>query len=156
MMNTPKMICFDMDGTIADLYRVNNWEPMLRAEKPDPFLLAEPMWDMVELREVLQELQQVGVEIRIVTWLSMNSTEPYKEVVREAKRQWLAEQNFPYDHFHGIQYGTPKANTVRKYLNQEETAILIDDNAAVRKSWHLGETVDPTTCNIVDFLRSLL
>ena len=72
-----KMVCFDMDGTVADLYGVNGWLEMLRAENPKPYELAKPMWNMNELNEVLRELQKQGVEIRIITWLSMNSSEDY-------------------------------------------------------------------------------
>ena len=56
MMNTPKMICFDMDGTIADLYAVNGWNEMLRAYDPTPYAVADPMWDMEALRMVLDRL----------------------------------------------------------------------------------------------------
>ena len=35
-MNKPKMICFDMDGTIADLYNVPNWLEMMRDENTAP------------------------------------------------------------------------------------------------------------------------
>jgi hypothetical protein len=45
---------------------------------------------------------------------------------------------------------------VRRYLAEDETAILIDDNAKVREGWHLGETIDPTACDIIEILRSLL
>ena len=151
-----KMICFDMDGTIADLYAVDNWEPMLRAEDPTPYEMAEPMWEMVELVEVLTQLQMVGIEIRVITWLSKNSTEEYKDEVREAKRNWLEQFNFPCDHFHGVQYGATKADSVRRALTADETAILIDDNAKVRNGWHLGETIDPTTCDLIETLRNLL
>lgn len=151
-----KMICFDMDGTIADLYAVDNWEPMLRAEDPTPYAMAEPMWEMVELVEVLTQLQMVGIEIRVITWLSKNSTEQYKDEVREAKRNWLEQFNFPCDHFHGIQYGATKADSVRRALTADETAILIDDNAKVRNGWHLGETIDPTACDLIETLRNLL
>lgn len=151
-----KMICFDLDGTIADLYSVDGWELMLRAEDPTPYRIAAPMWDMMELRQVLEMLQTVGIEIRIITWLSRQSTEEYKEVTRTAKREWLEEQGFPYDFFHGVQYGATKADSVRRYLAEDETAILIDDNAKVREGWHLGETIDPTACDIIEILRSLL
>lgn len=151
-----KMICFDMDGTIADLYAVDEWESKLRAEDLTPYITAVPMWDMMELRQVLEMLQTVGIEIRIITWLSRQSTEEYKEVTRTAKREWLEEQRFPYDFFHGVQYGATKADSVRRYLAEDETAILIDDNAKVREGWHLGETIDPTTCDIIEILRSLL
>lgn len=156
MNNLPAMICFDMDGTIADLYGVENWLPMLRDFDPTPYEVAEPMWQMTELAEVLNLLRAVGVEIRIITWLSKDSTPQYDAEVREAKRNWLAEQNFPFDHFHGVQYGATKADSIRRYLPNGETAILIDDNAKVRNGWHMGETIDPTACDIVEVLRNLL
>ena len=151
-----KMICFDMDGTIADLYAVDNWEPMLRAEDPTPYEMAEPMWEMVELVEVLTQLQMVGIEIRVITWLSKNSTEEYKDEVREAKRNWLEQFNFPCDHFHGVQYGATKADSIRKYLDEGETAILFDDNAKVRQGWHMGEAIDPVECDILEVLAGLV
>ena len=156
MNNLPAMICFDMDGTIADLYGVENWLPMLREFDPTPYEVAEPMWQMAELAEVLNLLRAVGVEIRIITWLSKDSNPQYDAEVREAKRNWLAEQNFPFDHFHGVQYGATKADSIRRYLPNGETAILIDDNAKVRNGWHMGEAIDPTACDIVEVLRNLL
>ena len=155
-MANVKMVCFDMDGTIADLYAVEGWLPMLRSENPTPYRMAEPMWDMAELTEVLLAVMAIGIEIRIVTWLSKDSSEEYKDEVRLAKREWLAEQNFPFDHFHGVQYGATKADSVRRYLNEGETAILIDDNDRVREGWTLGETINPTNTNIIEALRSLL
>lgn len=150
-----KMICFDMDGTIADLYAVENWLPKLRAEDASPYAEAAPMWDMEELRQVLETLQGKGVEIRIITWLSMNSSEEYKKAVRAAKLEWLEKVGFPFDNFHGVQYGTTKADCVRRYLGENEQAILIDDNAKVRKGWHLGDVVNPTQENIIKVLDIL-
>ena len=150
-----KMICFDMDGTIADLYGVNGWLEKLRAFDPTPYAEAEPMWDMNELANTLAQLQTIGIEIRIVTWLSKESTREYDNLVREAKRNWLTQYGFPFDNFHGVAYGTTKANCVRKYLNEGE-AILIDDNAKVREGWHLGEAINPTEINIVEYLKGLL
>ena len=155
MMKT-KMVVFDMDGTIADLYAVPNWLQMLRAEDPTPYAVAEPMWEMEKLADVLNALRVNGIEIRVVTWLSKDSTEEYKDLVRQAKLEWLEEMGFPFDNFHGVQYGATKANSVRKYLAEDETAILFDDNEKVRKGWTLGETVDPTTTNIIEFLENLL
>ena len=155
MMKT-KMVVFDMDGTIADLYAVPNWLQMLRAEDPTPYAVAEPMWEMEKLADVLNALRVNGIEIRVVTWLSKDSTEEYKDLVRQAKLEWLEEMGFPFDNFHGVQYGATKANSVRRYLAEDETAILFDDNEKVRKGWTLGETVDPTTTNIIEFLENLL
>ena len=148
-----KMICFDLDGTLVDLYNVPNWLEMLRAYDPTPYKVAKPMWDMAELAKVLTALQAQGWEIRVVTWLSKETDEAYKEAVRIAKREWLAQYGFPYDHFHGVQYGTTKADCVRAYA---ETAILFDDNAGVRKGWHLGGAIDPAEFDIIEVLRGLL
>lgn len=148
-----KMICFDMDGTIADLYKVENWLNLLRNEDPTPYILAEPMWNMVELAEVLNELRAIGYEVRVITWLSKDSTEAYKDDVRKAKMWWLDRYDFPFDHFHGVAYGATKADSIRKYADE---AILIDDNEKVRNGWHMGRTIDPTTCDLIAVLRELL
>lgn len=155
-MKTPKMICFDMDGTIADLYEVPGWLEMLRAYDPTPYAVAAPMWDMSELAELLHQVQAIGIEVRIITWLSKESTADYDRAVREAKREWLEAQGFPFDHFHGVRYGATKADSIRQYLGEDETAILFDDNAKVRKGWHMGEAIDPVECDILEVLRGLV
>ena len=157
MMNKKlKMICFDLDGTIADLYNVPDWLPKLRSEDPSPYCDACPMWHMEKLASILREIQNVGIEIRIISWLSKDSSEEYKEATRQAKREWLEKYDFPFDFFHGVQYGATKADSIRKYLSEDEEAILIDDNAKVRAGWHMGETIDPTACDLLEVLTSLL
>ena len=41
-----KSIYFDMDGTIANLFEVENWLPMLRAYNPAPYEQAKVMVNM--------------------------------------------------------------------------------------------------------------
>ena len=41
-----RTIWFDMDGTIANLYGVDNWLPMLREYNPAPYAEAEVMLNM--------------------------------------------------------------------------------------------------------------
>ena len=151
-----KMICFDMDGTIADLYGVKGWLEMLRNEDTTPYEVAEPMWNVEVLNAILMALQAKGIQIRVISWLSKDSTEEYKTATREAKKDWLADNAFPYDHFHGIKYGATKADAIRKYLAEGETAILIDDNDKVRKGWHMGDTINPTITDIIEYLSGLL
>ena len=151
-----KEIVFDMDGSLNLLYSVPNWLEMLRASDPTPYEVAEPMWDMVVLADVLRKLQTLGLVISIVTWLSKDSTPTYDEEVRRAKREWLDRYDFPYDHFHGVKYGATKADSVRKRLHDGEEAILFDDNAKVREGWHLGETHDPTAEDIIEVLKGLM
>ena len=155
-MEKVKMLVFDMDGTVADLYGVENWLPMLRNENPLPYLKAEPMWDMEILADLLNEFRAQGGIVAVVSWLSMGSNQQYKEMVRLAKREWLMKFGFPADKIHLVQYGATKANCVRKLLQEDETAILFDDSEKVRSGWTLGETIDPTEQDILEVIRGLL
>ena len=150
-----KAICFDMDGTIADLYGVKDWLQYLINENAYPYLVAEPLCDMKKLREVLLLLKDQGWNIRVISWLAKDSSPEYKRKVREAKLRWLTDYNFPMDACHLVAYGTTKANCVRKYFNGQPM-ILIDDNEDVRDGWHLGDTIDPASTDIVEALTSLL
>ncbi len=148
-----KMICFDMDGTIADFYSVPNWLDKLRAEDSSPYSDATPMWNMEELRKILLLLIGEGWEVRVISWLSKDSSASYKDGVRKAKLEWLAKYDFPYRRCHLVAYGTTKADCVRRWASP---AILVDDNEKVRNGWHLGETIDPTKVDLIEELRKLL
>ena len=145
-----------MDGTIADLYGVPNWLELLRMYSPAPYAIANPLLDMRDLADLLYAIRARGVEIRVITWLSKETTPAYDKAVRLAKLDWLRHYDFPFDHFHGVRFGATKADSIRKELGEGDTAILIDDNAKVRKGWTMGETIDPTACNIVEVLKGLL
>ena len=150
-----KTIVFDMDGTIADLYGVDGWLADLRAENTRPYEVARPMYDMDNLRAILMNLKTKGWRVAVTTWLAKGATKTYDNAVRIAKLGWLAKYDFPYDEIHLVKYGTTKANCVRKYVGEGE-AILIDDNAKVREGWHLGEAINPTEIDIVEYLKGLL
>ena len=151
-MTETKVIVFDMDGTIADLYGVNGWLDMLNAENPKPYEIARPMYDMVELAEILNELKKIGYIIAVTTWLAMGSTREYDRQVRLAKLTWLEKYDFPYDEIHLVKYGTTKANCTRKLGGYQ---ILVDDNEKVRNGWNLGTTINANE-NIIEQLRMLL
>lgn len=151
-----KMLCFDLDGTIVDFYGVENWLAMLKQENPAPYEIAEPLYDMDKLNAILDKLVKIGWEVRVITWLAKNSSKPYKDATRKAKREWLEKYHFPYEHFHGVMYGATKADSVRKYLSNDDIAILIDDNAKVRSGWTLGATIDPSDGKLLEKLFSLI
>ena len=152
----PNKICFDLDGTIVDFYGYPNWRECLDNYDPTPYLMAKPLVDMGELVGLLEQARSQGYEICITTWLSKTTTEEFKSLVRLAKRVWLNHYDFPYDHFHGIQYGSDKTKGVRKYLKKGETAIIFDDDRRVRDNWTIGTAYDPTKENICDILRKML
>lgn len=149
-----KMICFDMDGTIADLYGVPNWLEKLRAEDWTPYHDAKPLVNMRRLNSICKTLIAEGWEIRIISWLSKDSSEAYKTRVRNAKRAWLWYHGFPYMKAHLVAYGTTKADCVRRA--GEGAKILVDDNAKIRDGWHLGKTIDATKENWLDELAALI
>ena len=147
-----KTLVFDMDGTIADLYGVDNWLDALRSFDPTPYQTAEPLYDMVELTYVLGLLKNLGWKIAITSWLSKETNAEYDKLVRQAKREWLERYDFPFDEIHLVKYGTTKADCTRKLGGFQ---ILIDDNAKVRDGWHLGATMDATE-DILEMLLHLL
>ena len=147
-----KTLVFDMDGTIADLYGVENWLEDLRNSNPRPYVIAEPLYDMEVLNALLDVLRYQGWKIVVTTWLAMDSTKEYDALVRKAKIEWLNRNHFPYDEIHLVKYGTTKANCTRR-LNGYQ--ILIDDNEKVRKGWTLGDVIDANG-NILYELMKLL
>lgn len=149
-----KTICFDMDGTIADLYNFPNWLKKLRNYDATPYQMAKPMWDMERLHQALETLRGQGWEVTIITWLSKDCENfMYDREVRRAKREWCKKWGITYDHFHGVKYGTKKSSCLRKHYEQ---AILFDDNHAVRETWTIGDTVDPTAVDIIEYLENLI
>jgi hypothetical protein len=147
-----KTLVFDMDGTIANLYGVDRWLDMLRAEDPTPYRIANPIYDIETLNALLRLLKRKGWRIVVTTWLAKGSTKHYDNLVRMAKLEWLEMHNFPFDEVHMVKYGTTKANCTRKLGGFQ---ILVDDNETVRKGWTLGATIDANE-NILEILEKLL
>lgn len=146
-----KMLVFDMDGTIADLYGVKNWLNDLRNEKVDPYVNAKPLYNMEEMAKVLADCKANGWTIAVTTWLAKDASKEYDKEVAKAKKNWLIKHSFPVDEIHCLKYGRTKANATRK---KADFQILIDDNKKVRDGWTLGTTVN-AEYDIMNFLKSL-
>ena len=127
-----KTIWFDMDGTIADLYGVENWLPMLIANDPTPYKVAAPLVNMNKLARKLNKLQQAGYKLGIISWLSKNSTPEYDKAVTAAKVSWLRKHlnSVKFDEIKIVAYGTPKQTL--------GNGILFDDEQPNRKAWGEG------------------
>ena len=131
---------FDMDGTIADLYAVENWLPMLRAYDPKPYLMAKPMHHMATLARMLNKAQAQGHELCIISWCSKESTADYDALVAQAKRAWLAK-HLPSVHWDVVKivpYGQNKWETCK-------SGILFDDEERNRMAWEAGKAFTPET-----------
>lgn len=151
-----KELIFDMDGTIADLYGIDGWLEMLRAENVTPYAIARPLYDMDSLSFLLNIFKDIGYKIIVVSWGPKGATKEYGEKVRETKVEWLKRNGFPYDIAYIVKYGTPKQNFI-----SANVSILIDDNEDVRKSFLNGagqgerQVIDATK-NIIEALANLL
>lgn len=149
-----KKIYFDMDGTVYDLYGMENWLEMLRNEEKGAFTLGNALVDMVALKEVCLKLIAKGYQIGIITWLPMGASLEYCEVCTAEKRKW-AEKNMPYiSEFYALEYGVPK-----QYAPARRAAEmwLVDDNKEVREMWvteKQRKAIDATE-NIINALVAL-
>lgn len=125
-------IWFDMDGTIADLYSVKNWLPMLRSYDPTPYAEAKPMLRLATLAYMLNKLRAKGYAVGIISWLAKNSNEVYDASVTKAKQKWLAKHlpSVKFDEINIVPYGTPKQNFIKT-----ATDILFDDEEKNRNEW---------------------
>ena len=142
-------IWFDMDGTIADLYSVENWLPMLRAYDPTPYANAKPLVRLATLAYMLHKVQAKGYKVGIISWLAKNSTDEYDTDVTLAKLRWLAKHlpSVKFNAIHIVPYGTPKQN----FIN-DETDILFDDEAKNRENW---TGIAHTETEIFEVLKTL-
>lgn len=141
-----KTINFDMDGTIANLYGVENWLDYLIASDPYPYIKAKPLVNMSVLARILNRLQREGWKINIISWLSKTSTPEYDKAVTNAKLKWLKThlKSVAFDNIFIVPYGTPKYTLA--------SGILFDDELNNRQMWQ-GTAYDVD--NILKVLYSL-
>lgn len=141
-----KVINFDMDGTIADLYGVTNWLDYLEGSDPYPYAKAKPLVNMSALARVLNKLRREGWTVNIISWLSKTSTPEYDKMVATAKKRWLGKhlKSVKFDNIYIVPYGTPKHTL--------SNGILFDDEIGNRTAWQ-GKAYDVD--NIIGVLRTL-
>lgn len=126
-----KAIYFDMDGTIADLYGVDNWLDKLIACDPSPYFDAEPLVDPDVLWEFCSQAAADGFRIGIVSWMSKQCPNFYGQEIIEAKLAWCDEFLPVLDEIVIAPYGMPKSTCVTVDTN----SILIDDELPNRLEW---------------------
>ena len=142
-------IYFDMDGTIANLYAVENWLPKLRNEDASPYIDAEPLVRLATLARLLNKAQRNGHKIGIVSWLAKNASESYDIKVTNAKIEWLNThlKSVQFDEIKIGKYGTPKSTMV-----DDKNGILFDDEEPNRTEWK-GIAYDVN--NIIEILKGI-
>ena len=149
MKNLNITINFDMDGTIADLYGVDNWLEYLIAEDTTPYAIAEPLLRLSALARKLNTLQRNGYNLAVISWLSKSGSEAYNEAVTAVKMAWLRKHlpSVNWDRITIVPYGTPKQNFCENPLD-----ILFDDEERNRPNW-TGRAYDVQ--NIMEILKEI-
>lgn len=144
-----KVIWFDMDGTIADLYGVDNWLDKLQAADESPYMNAPVMMNMNTLARYLNRARELGYKIGIISWLSKVSSTEYDMKVTAAKKKWLSNhlRSVVWDFIHIVPYGTPKSTFI---VTKED--ILFDDEKPNRDNWN-GVAYQPS--QIMSVLQAL-
>ena len=139
-------INFDMDGTIADFYGVENWLQYLMERNPLPYEIAKPLVNMSVLARRLNSLQRKGYKINIISWLSKCPDNNFDNAVTVAKVRWLRKHlpSVHWDSINIVRYGTPK-NTIG-------CGILFDDEEPNRKMWGEGAY---DVHNILEILKEI-
>ncbi len=142
-------IYFDMDGTIADLYGVENWLDYLLASNTLPYEVAKPLLKLNALARILNRLQREGYHIGIISWLSKSGSDEYNNAVAEVKRDWLKRHlaSVNFNEIHIVKYGTPK-----QMFAKTANDILFDDEKPNRDSW-TGKAFDAN--EIIKILKGI-
>lgn len=143
-----KEIWFDMDGTIANLYGVENWLDYLLKEDTFPYANAKPMLNFSLLARFLNRLQAQGWKLGVISWTSKNGSEAYNMAVEIVKRAWLARHlpSVEWDEIRVVRYGT------NKYM-ECGGGILFDDEERNRDAWQ-DESYTPD--KILEILKKLV
>ena len=149
MKNLNITINFDMDGTIADLYGVENWLDYLIAEDTTPYAVATPLLRLSALARRLNTLQRNGYNLAVISWLSKSGSLEYNERVTAVKMAWLAKHlpSVHWDRITIVPYGTPKENFCFSPAD-----ILFDDEERNRNNW-TGRAYGVE--NILEILREI-
>lgn len=149
-MDNSKSIYFDMDGTIVDLYGVDNWLDDLINSRVRPYAVAKPLINMSVFARYINQLKKLGYTIGIISWTSKGGTNEYNTAVAETKKKWLKQhlKSVKFNEINIVEYGTPKS-TVCNYTN----GILFDDEDNNREEWN-GTAFDVN--NITQILKHLI
>lgn len=134
-MTTNITFCFDMDGTIANLYGVENWLPMIRAHDATPYMHARPMLNLSALARQLNAAQRKGAKLVIISWASKDPDPGFYDDVLAAKADWLVK-HLPSVHWDEV-FITPYGRNKAKQCGvTDENFFLFDDEERNRNEWN--------------------
>ena len=125
-------ITMDLDGTVYDLYSVENWLEKLRSEDSSVFSEGDFIGDYNRFKTVCEKLVAMGVQFEVITWLPMQASPEYELECTEVKREWVKKFMPFVTEFTAQSYGIPKQNAIKK---RAKTMYLLDDNKEICEMW---------------------
>lgn len=131
-MTETKVINFDMDGTIVDLYSYPHWLDYLINERTEPYEWTKPLVNLSALARQIHKMQKMGYIFNIISWTSKNGSVEYNKAVAAAKIKWLKKHipSVEWDNIFIVPYGTPK--------HEIANGVLFDDEIGNRTAWGAG------------------
>lgn len=129
-----KVIYFDMDGTLAELYSVDNVFKKLDTFDVSPYVEAKPIDKYINM---LKEYKNNGYKIIILSCLSKITNDGYDRQTVNAKGLWL-------DKYVGRKYIDERIfipYTKNKSTYVYKKGILIDDDINVCNNWSMGKSI---------------
>ena len=145
-----RAIYLDMDGTIVNLYGVEDWLGCIIKGYTKPYREARALINMRKLSKELNRLQKNGYIIGIISWLAKGATNEYNKRVTKAKMDWLKRHlgSVQFDNVHIIEYGTPK--------EEWGEGILFDDEKHNRIEWNkIDNNIAFDETNILEVLQAI-
>lgn len=153
-------IWFDMDGTIAELYKVKDWLPALRSNDWSVYDKCLPRAHFERINAAIEALVENGWQVGVITWASKGIDWGEElDAITETKFAWLC-RFFPAladGKFACIPYGCDKGQFMWDMHNNYcpyDVSYLVDDNKEVRSAWRkFGDNIK---CNFktIDASRS--
>lgn len=124
-----KIINFDLDGTLYNLYSMENWLSRIEQEEKNVFTDGEFITNYDEFIECIDLLKERGYKFNVITWLPMGASKAYEKQCTEEKLKWI-EKYLPFVEKIKI---TPYGKEKHKQIKQ---GVLIDDNKVVCSMWN--------------------
>lgn len=125
-------VALDMDGTLADLYRVDGWLKSLQAHDATPYYDADTLHDMDYLNALIELYTDAGGHVCVVSWCAKgNDSHAYYTATQAVKMLWLREFLPAVQDVRIVEYGTPKALVVKDVHN----TVLFDDEKQNRDAF---------------------